>query len=469
MELDFSKLTVNELLDKIGKGGHKPGSGSAAALQGMISAKLVLTVIMISNRKKYRETYKAVLPTLLKMSDEINSDIFPKLADSFHKDAYYFDKAIEARKATIKAEEESDFYEISRLRKLEADELKMSVKIPLEIAELCIKLARISLFVFNKAFKSARGDSHVALGGSVASLAGCLSIVQLNFLSFKIDHFYWTREMSDWYGTLKIEYELLRVEVDNCVSILEDEVSGQMALYSDINDYLEKYKVDGSWSDSEIEGITREFQNLLWTHHKAVWGLSLNSQRQILEPQTIFEKVFDYDFGEFSSIDDNEDGTECAGFIDQRERHVVLSKEYPSEVKNFTMAHELGHAILHRQTVLHRDIPIDVSNFVVRSVTEKQADKFATYFLMPRKQVVKTFYELFETRKLLINDNTAFNLIRRSKSVLRRKIKSKRDFALKVASAEIFAGTPFKSLAQQYNVSVTAMAIRLEELDLIDF
>lgn len=469
MELDFSKITVNELLDKLGMGGHKPGSGSAAALQGMISAKLVQTVIMISNRKKYRETYKVVLPKLLKMSEDIDNDIFPKLLDSFHKDAYYFDKAIKARTATMMAEKESDFYEASRLRKMEAEELKMSVRIPLEIAELCVKLAKISLFVFNNAFRSARGDSHVALGGSVASLAGCLSIVQLNFLSFKIDHFYWTKEMSDWYDDLKSEYELLKVEVDNCVSILEKEVSGQMDLYSDINEFLEKSKVDGNWSDNEIESLASEFQNLLWKHHKSIWGVSLESPRQILDSQTIFEKVFDYDFGEFPYIDNDDDGTECAGFIDQRERHVVLSNNYAREVKNFTAAHELGHAIMHKQTVLHRDMPLDSSSFGPRTETEKQADKFATCFLMPRKQVVKTFYELFGTKKLLINNDTAFSLIRGSESDLRSKIKSRRDFALKIASAEIFAGNPFKSLAQQYNVSLTAMAIRLEELDLVDF
>ena len=79
MQLDFSQLTVNQLLDKLGKGGHKPGSGSAAALQGMISSKLVQTVIIISNRKKYQEVYKDVLPKLLQMSEEIDDEFFQNL------------------------------------------------------------------------------------------------------------------------------------------------------------------------------------------------------------------------------------------------------------------------------------------------------------------------------------------------------------------------------------------------------
>ena len=37
-------LKANILLDKFGKGGHVPGSGSAAALMGLLAAKLLATV-----------------------------------------------------------------------------------------------------------------------------------------------------------------------------------------------------------------------------------------------------------------------------------------------------------------------------------------------------------------------------------------------------------------------------------------
>ena len=35
--------------------------------------------------------------------------------------------------------------------------------------------------------------------------------------------------------------------------------------------------------------------------------------------------------------------------------------DWTTSGQRFTIAHELGHAILHRQTVLHRDKPIDGS------------------------------------------------------------------------------------------------------------
>jgi len=49
------ELSTEELLKKFGSGKHKPGSGSAAAFQGMLSAKLIHTVIDLT---KSRETYK---------------------------------------------------------------------------------------------------------------------------------------------------------------------------------------------------------------------------------------------------------------------------------------------------------------------------------------------------------------------------------------------------------------------------
>ena len=46
------ELPAAELLEKFGKGSHVPGSGSAAAFQGMLSAQLILTVISLTLDKK---------------------------------------------------------------------------------------------------------------------------------------------------------------------------------------------------------------------------------------------------------------------------------------------------------------------------------------------------------------------------------------------------------------------------------
>lgn len=469
MEFDFSKMTVDQLMHELGKGGHKPGSVSAAALQGMISAKLVQTVISVTKAKKFRDQYQSVIPDLSARYEEIENSIFPDLVKYFKEDAYYFDKYIKAMRAYENSHKAGDFYETSSRRKEMTESMKMAVKIPLEIAEHCIKLAETALVAFKLGCKEVRGDSHVALGGAIASLAGCLSIVQLNFLTFCIVHFYWTKEMSDWYKKLKEEYVRLKVEIDICVEILEKEVADRLELYSDVTSFLEISKTDTKWSDAEIEKLANDFLNLLWKHHRTIWKTKLSDVRQVQDPKTIFREVFDYDFGIFPEIDSDADGTECAGFIDQKKRHVVISGNYKSSVQNFTAAHELGHALLHNQNILHRDRPLDGSRLIERTQEEKEADKFATNFLMPEKRIEKSFINQFRKSCLLIDDETAFNLSRVSASNLRMQCKDLRGFAIRVASTEMYAGQSSKSLAQEYGVSITAMARRLEELQLVAF
>lgn len=48
MAQDLMTLPTDQLLSKFGSGGHKPGSGSAAALLGLVSCKLAQTVVSLS-------------------------------------------------------------------------------------------------------------------------------------------------------------------------------------------------------------------------------------------------------------------------------------------------------------------------------------------------------------------------------------------------------------------------------------
>src|SRR5690606_17622359 len=137
---------------------------------------------------------------------------------------------------------------------------------------------------------------------------------------------------------------------------------------------------------------------------------------------------------------------------------------FPRPTKNFTAAHELGHAILHKQPVMHRDIPIDGSIMSKnRSQAERQADKFAAYFLMPAKLVKDVFEELFQTQQFQIDETSAFKLINGNVSGLRKECRNLRGLSKKLASSESYGQNFFNSMATIFNVSVGAMAIRLEE------
>ena len=88
---------------------------------------------------------------------------------------------------------------------------------------------------------------------------------------------------------------------------------------------------------------------------------------------------------------------------------------------------------------------------------------------MPAKQVRSVFQELFQTQKFVINQNTMFELGESNPSVFKSKVKNLRGLARFLASADHFKGRTFYSISKVFNVSVGAMAIRLEELDLIEF
>lgn len=471
MNINLLEITTDELLEKFGAGKHKPGSGSAAALQGMLTAKLLTTVISLTNLPKRHKRYGKVLPTLLEMDEKIQKRIFPRLTELFQEDAIQFDKAITARKERDK---EKDVIKSNLLGKDALKELKGAIYIPIEIAKLCIELAEISDYVFDNAFQGARGDSQVALSGAVAGIAGCLSIIQLNLLSFGSDEYTWTSEINTETEKLKKQFTRLNKISEKKIEKLENEVSDKTKLYKEVDKLLNKLKSKAKLTYKDIEKAASDFQNLLWKHKDLIWlNNAPNHPAKVLQPGIALKKALAYNFvlvDKLDVIDDENGRFETAGIIDQKDKIVLISDNFDKNTQNFTSAHELGHALLHKQTILHRDRPINgTAGTSKRNTTERQADKFATNFLMPAKLVKNEFIEMFQTDKFIINELTAFNLIKDSPSKLRNDCKSLRGLAVKLASSERYNNQSFVSISELFNVSVTAMAIRLEELGLIEF
>ena len=53
--IDLSSVPLVDLMGKFASGGHKPGSGSASAMQGLISCALMKTVISLTlGRQNYQ-------------------------------------------------------------------------------------------------------------------------------------------------------------------------------------------------------------------------------------------------------------------------------------------------------------------------------------------------------------------------------------------------------------------------------
>lgn len=463
------ELPAATLLEKFGKGSHVPGSGSAAAFQGMLSAQLILTVISLTIDKKRGKLYQSIIPEISKISSEIKNRIYPRLQFLFHQDSEQFNIAIELRDARDK---EDNFLRGKILSQQAKDALKPATETLVEIAELCTELADYAIFIFNNAFKTARGDSGVALHTAVSTIAGCLSIINLNLLS--INDSTWIESINLTSRSLKKGHERLLSSAQECQELLENEVNEHQLLLREIRSLETIKQGNTKLSDSNIEDVAKKLQNIMWRYRNTIWKRrSFESPREILQPQVAFEKLLNYTVFKRERLNPYKmfgETVEIAGIIDSSKEAVVVSTIFPVQTQNFTLAHELGHALLHKQTVLHRDRATDGSSaLMTRDRTEIQADKFATYFLMPEKQVRATFHELFFTETFSPNDETVFALTGGRLDSFLLRCRNLRELARIIASADSFYGTSFRSIANLFNVSEGAMAIRLEELGLVEF
>lgn len=194
---------------------------------------------------------------------------------------------------------------------------------------------------------------------------------------------------------------------------------------------------------------------------------------QLLDPSIAIQCIgYEYDLAEdLGEFLDHGSNSKIAGIIDRSAKRISISRSLPYKTLRFTAAHEIGHALLHRETLMHRDRPIDGSAKmrVPRETIEIEADKFATYFLMPAKLIRERFESIFGVRgKFSLTDDTAFALDPAGADDLIYQCKSLRDLTRILANTGRYNGRQVNSLAVQFGVSGEAMAIRIEELGLAE-
>jgi Zn-dependent peptidase ImmA (M78 family) len=254
------------------------------------------------------------------------------------------------------------------------------------------------------------------------------------------------------------------------MNILDEEADAKNDFLAEFVEIRKMFFGKSRLKDSEIETLARRIQNALWTYQDFIWQTdSPVNLLGVLKPEKVIQ-LLKFAFHKVNTLGVNESNEEIAGIINNREFTIHISSKYAPEIVNYTTAHELGHALLHDQHELHRDIPLDGSeNVRNRSIVERQADKFAAYFLMPAKTVKQLFQEFFQTEQFQINENTSRMLANCSPTELRKIVRNQRDLSRLIAKSEFYNIRPFRSLSKIFNVSIEAMAIRLEELDLIKY
>lgn len=243
------------------------------------------------------------------------------------------------------------------------------------------------------------------------------------------------------------------------------------ALIAEYAPLIERNSTRRRRSTTDLESIARVLQHKMWRDRKRIWpGAAPHNPVDVLDPAVALRLLgFEYELCEtLGSFHCAGEDFEVAGVIDDTVGEVRISRRIERDVRNFTTAHELGHAVLHEARGLHRDRPLNGAS-PSRDPVEFEADKFASFFLMPAKLLQNRFKAAFGRDRFELNETTKFALLRSQARNLDQDKLTLRDLSRILASAGTFNGIHFLHLAEQFRVSIEAMAIRIEELGLIEW
>ncbi|WP_284614549.1 ImmA/IrrE family metallo-endopeptidase [Aquabacterium humicola] len=218
-----------------------------------------------------------------------------------------------------------------------------------------------------------------------------------------------------------------------------------------------------------ISASVRGVHRRLWSERHALWdGHPPSDPVDLLDPVMALQSA-GFTVEVVPGLGQTRSGSqvlEVAGVLDALSRRVRISARVPEHVGRFTLAHELGHVILHGGMAgLHRDVGID-SSTKQHDPIEREANRFAVEFLMPERLVIRRFEEIFGHWQLSLNEATWFELFGSSANYDPTRAIDVRSVTKRLAAIDRFSGAQHISLASQFGVSVDAMAIRLEELKL---
>lgn len=466
----FLDLKMRDLLRKFGEGNDIPGSGSAAALQGLLSAQMILNVIRIT-KKRFAKSYSRNSLKFEEVEKNIVITILPKLEELFEEDSKTFTEVINLR--TIRDDQECPL-EWEKFNNLANVALEIPTNINFEMTSIFEKLANYGIFICDSAYPAVAGESSVSLNLAISAIRGTISIINLNFKSLAGSSFISEKE--------KI-FDNIKTKLNN---FIEEESRIAIALENkarDTNTYrIELYKIlsedyeNQILTENKIEEIARNWQNLLWSNNHLIWKQAKpKSNLDLLDPLKSIKTVLGFKTKAISTLGQislNGKLLEVAAEIDSLRKTLKYSTQFSPEITNFTLAHELGHAILHKNAALHRDIPLNNSeSYTSSDIREKEANKFAAFFLMPKNQVRQAFIELFHIEKFEITTDNLFYLKGKEISVFafKKEYTDRRRLSRLISSTERFGSKSFQSLSSIFGVSQEAMAIRLEELDLVKF
>jgi len=218
-----------------------------------------------------------------------------------------------------------------------------------------------------------------------------------------------------------------------------------------------------------IEYEARRLQFEIWNSRELRYPLGVPGIPTLFDPRNVADHCGLY-YEERERLDtDFHGGGEAAGLWRKDRSTILISRNFPYEVRRFTAGHEIGHFILHPhvgERTLHREFGFNAPR-ENRPALEREADFFASCLLMPRRAVISEFDARFGSKHPLALTETVAYHLKADAGTLFSQPPGSLMFAESVARAEQFDRKRFSSLAKFFGVSPRAMAIRLDELGLV--
>ena len=217
-----------------------------------------------------------------------------------------------------------------------------------------------------------------------------------------------------------------------------------------------------------IADRARELQIDLWDHQCSLWQGENVTPIDVCDPWKAAQHLgYEVQEGWIDSPG-TRTGFQLGGFLNRPMKLIGLSDQLAQRTMRFTLAHEVGHVLLHPGLHHHRELPLQGITEPHEAVQpkEREANHFAGCFLVPTKQLKLAFVASFGVEKLTLTDNVAFELLGAGFVSLMNTPYESLVFERVVAQAVRFGGRQFGALNDLFQVSPTTLAIRLRQVGL---
>ena len=215
-----------------------------------------------------------------------------------------------------------------------------------------------------------------------------------------------------------------------------------------------------------VEKAARSLQIELWDRQCSYWPGEKVTPLDVCDPWVAARHLgYEVQEGWLDSAGSRAGQYQLGGFLNRQAKLIGISDQQRPRTQRFTLAHEVGHVLLHPGVHHHRELPLAgiTEPHEALDPKERQANEFAGLFLVPTKQLRLAFHACFGVEQLTLTDDVAYELLGSGFKTLMNSPYESLHFERVVAQAARFHGRHFDALHDLFQVSPTTLAIRLRQ------